>query len=122
MSILMEGLAVTVMGMGTVFAILFLLYLVMVIMGRIFYKGEANKALDTRPVELKQDTASVQSNDQSNDEIDEKELIAVLTAAVAACLNKSTYNLRIKSYRRIGEDSPIWNRVGRKEQLESRII
>ena len=35
------------------------------------------------------------------DETDEDELIAVLTAAVAASLKTSTYNLRIRSYKRV---------------------
>ncbi|MBP3337439.1 MAG: OadG family protein [Clostridia bacterium] len=49
---------------------------------------------------------------------DEEELIAVLTAAVAASLGRtSTYNLNIKSYRRVGSSSPAWNKISRQENL-----
>jgi hypothetical protein len=43
------------------------------------------------------------------------ELLAVLTAAVAASLKTSAYNLKIRSYRRIPQDTPVWNAVSRTE-------
>lgn len=48
---------------------------------------------------------------------DEGELIAVLTAAVAASLNMSTYNLKIKAYRQIPQAPPEWNMAGRLENI-----
>ncbi len=55
---------------------------------------------------------------EPEEEEDEEELIAVLTAAAAVCMNTSTYNLKIKSYRRIGNSSPAWNRAGLSEAVE----
>ena len=52
--------------------------------------------------------------------VNEEELIAVLTAAVAASLNTSTYNLKIKSYRRVGNNAPAWNKAGVRETINSR--
>lgn len=52
---------------------------------------------------------------------DDSELIAVLTAAIAASLNTSTYNLHIKSYRQINNNSPAWNQLSRRENLLSRL-
>ena len=52
--------------------------------------------------------------------INEDELIAVITAAVAASLNTSTYNLQIKSYRRIEDKRPAWNRAGLNETIGNR--
>ena len=48
------------------------------------------------------------------------ELIAVLTAAVAASLNTSTYHLNIKSYRRIENTSPAWNKAGLRDVIDAR--
>ena len=58
---------------------------------------------------------------EKSEEINDEELIAVLTAAVAASLNQSTYNLKVTSFRRVNNVSPIWNTVGRQEQLETRL-
>ena len=54
------------------------------------------------------------------DDMDEEELVAVLTAAVAACMNTSTYNLKIKSFRRIENTSPSWNKAGLRDVIDSR--
>jgi len=49
------------------------------------------------------------------------ELIAVLTAAVAAAMNTSAYNLKIKSFRRVGGVTPAWSSAGRTDIMNSRI-
>ena len=41
-------------------------------------------------------------------------------AAVAASLNTSTYNLRIKSYRRTDNKMPAWNKAGVTETINNR--
>ena len=51
---------------------------------------------------------------------DDGELIAVLTAAIAASLNTSTYNLKIKSLKRIGSAPSSWRKAGIYETLNSR--
>ena len=48
------------------------------------------------------------------------ELIAVLTAAVAAVMNTSVYALNIKSYKRVNNDFPIWYKAGRNDVINSR--
>ena len=53
--------------------------------------------------------------------IHEEELIAVLTAAVAATLNTSAYNLKIKSFRRVDDRTPAWNQAGRVDIMGSRL-
>ncbi len=111
---MIEGLWMTVVGMGTVFTVLIILYVIMVIMKMIFYKE--NKEVMTSNV--KQESVSNVEDDYS-DNMEEEELVAVLTAAIAANLNQSTYNLKIKSIRRIDKTSPVWNAVSRKEQIEN---
>jgi len=48
-------------------------------------------------------------------------LIAVLTAAVAASLNTPPSNLKIKSFRRVYDSTPAWNRAGRADIIASRL-
>ena len=109
---LAEGLSVTGVGLAIVFAVLVILMLVMMLMKQIFYKDPA-KAKKAAPVAA----PAVKSEEKK---VDEGELIAVLTAAIAASLNTSTYNLQIKSYRRIENNKPLWNRAGVTETINSR--
>ena len=110
---LSEGLKVTVVGLCIVFSVLIILMLVMMLMKVVFYK-DPSKAVKEVKAEPEMTTAAV------SEDIDETELIAVLTAAIAASLNTSTYNLNIKSYRRIENTSPAWNKAGLRDVIDSR--
>ena len=113
---LLEGLKVTVVGLTIVFAVLIILMIVLMLMKVIFAKEPKKQAAvqEVKPAPA----APVQS--AAEDDIDDEELIAVLTAAIAASLNTSTYNLQIKSYRRIGNGSPAWNQAGLRDTIDSR--
>lgn len=111
---LSTGLETTVIGLATVFAVLIILMGIIQIMKAIFYKEPSNQKKDTAeaaPIEVKEEVAEIADDD---------ELIAVLTAAVAASLNTSTYNLQIKSYRRINNNTSAWNRAGVRETINNR--
>mgnify|MGYP003304768234 CR=1 FL=1 len=111
---LSEGLKVTAVGLCIVFSVLIILMLVMMLMKVVFYK-DPNKAVKE---EVKAEPEV--TNAAVSEDIDETELIAVLTAAIAASLNTSTYNLNIKSYRRIENASPAWNKAGLRDVIDSR--
>ncbi len=112
---LTKGFSVTGVGLAIVFAVLVILMLVMIAMKKVFYKepeSTAKPQTEQTVQEVKKTTAETADDD---------ELIAVLTAAVAASLNTSTYNLRIKSYRRVGGFASAWNRAGVDEAINSRL-
>lgn len=113
-----EGIQVTVMGLIIVFAVLVIIMLFMMAMKWVFYKPAKNAA-DNKPAEVEQ-PANAQVKETAADDMDEEELVAVLTAAVAACMNTSTYNLKIKSFRRIENTSPSWNKAGLRDVIDSR--
>ena len=104
-----------VTGMSIVFGVLVVLMIVLYLFKLIFYKNPKKTA---KPVEEVKETPVVET--KAEDDVDDDELIAVLTAAVAASLNTSTYNLNIKSYRRINDVRPAWNKQGLRETIESR--
>ena len=115
---LSEGLQVTGIGLIIVFSVLIILMLVMMAMKVIFYKPNkkdadkgTNKTVDTTPVPK---TAAAESG------MDEGTLLAVLTAAVAAVMNTSTSRLNIKSYKRVGDTAPAWNKAGVRDIIDSR--
>lgn len=111
------GGMVTGVGLGIVFGVLVILMIVLMLFKVIFYKDNSKKKTIIGEGQSAVQAESGKSNESnmSNDE-----LIAVLTAAIAASLNTSTYNLRIKSYRRIENKKPAWNRAGINETINSR--
>lgn len=113
---LLEGARVTVLGLAIVFSVLIILMIVMIIMEKVFYKAPKTQQ-DTPAAEVQEPIPQATQAQDMNDE----ELIAVLTAAVAASLKTSTYNLQIKSYRRIGQNTPAWRRAGINDTINSRL-
>ncbi len=106
---LSQGVSVTGIGLLIVFSVLIILMLVMNLMKKIFYK-EPQKAIVTDAITYVEEEAE-----------DEDELIAVFAAAISASLNTSTYNLKIKSYRRTSNSVPTWSRAGVDETINSRL-
>ncbi len=107
----------TVIGLAIVFAVLIILMLVLMLFKAIFYK-DPNKA--AKKAAVKTEAPAAAAVEETAGDMDETELIAVLTAAVAASLNTSTYNLKIKSYRRTDNKMPAWNRAGVNETINNR--
>lgn len=117
---LMEMLIICVQGILTVFAVLIILWVAIIIMHKCATLGQGKEKKQEKPAAAPAPAAAPKAALAAVEE-DDDELIAVLTAAVAASLNTSTYNLRIKSFRRIGQNAPAWNAVSRKEQLENQL-
>lgn len=113
---LSTGGIVTVTGLGIVFSVLVILMIVLMLFKVIFAREPKKKdAVKAEPVK-----AAPVPTTAPKDDMDEEELVAVLTAAVAASLNTSTYNLHIKSYRRIDSKRPAWNKAGIRETINNR--
>lgn len=109
----------TFLGLVIVFAVLVVLMIVLYLFKVVFYK-DPNKQKKNAAETAADNRATLTADTAANNTIAEDELIAVLTAAVAASLNTSTYNLRIKSYRRIEDKRPVWNKAGINETIGNR--
>lgn len=99
----------TVLGLSIVFSVLVILMLILMLFKVIFYRKNEKK----KPI-------AVQSEQPAQTAANDEELIAVLTAAIAASMNTSTYNLKIKSYKRINDDRPVWNKAGIQDTISGR--
>ncbi len=108
---LSTGFSTTIIGLTIVFLVLIILMLVVTAMKYIF----APKAPKTEKTEITAEPVAAEAAEE-----DEEELIAILTAAIAASLNTSTYNLKIKSYRRIAGNSNAWQKAGLNETIQNR--
>ena len=109
-----EGVMVTVVGLIIVFSVLILLMLVMMAMKKIFYKEPEKTEIKADEV---QKAVSQQEQPPEEQPAEDPNLIVVLAAA---SLNTSAYNLRIKSYRRIDNNAPAWNKAGLRDAIDSR--
>ena len=78
------------------------------------FKGFFNKKKDEQTV------SNVAVENTSSVSMNADEVIAVISAAIAVIsAGCSTYNLQVKSIRKQGSNSSIWNAVSRKENLDS---
>ena len=107
---LSQGLPIAIIGYVMVFVVLAILWGVIEIMHAIVApkKAKTEKNVEVKPAETPVEVV---------EEVDEGELVAVLTAAIAASLNTSTYNLRIKSFTRIDTKNNAWSNASRNDAI-----
>lgn len=114
----MGALITTCMGMGITFIVLILLWFVMNTMSKV--------ATKTDDVVIKRDSVNLKptiSDTVENERVDDKELVAVISAAIAAyeATNGITSgNLVVRKITRISGNS--WGSAGMADCLESRKI
>lgn len=109
--IITYGVVYTIEGLLVVFSVLILIMLAIYAMGLFSGEKKSKKAPDDTAAAPIEDASAIQS-------VDEGELIAVLTAAVAACMGTSVASVNIKSYKKI---SSAWGNAARREALNNRI-
>ncbi len=123
---IIAALMVTVIGMGTTFVglvvIQWMIQLSSVIVRGIETKMNKAVTVDKSPT-VKPETVRVSPVESvstlESDEITE-ELVAVITAAIAASLETHTSNIVVRNIRRMSQAEPAWANAGRSEQLNSR--
>lgn len=106
------SLQVFLLGLGTVFVVLIILYIVITLMGKIFYHDDKKKATVAAAPEPAAE-AVVPENIVPEQETDDGELVAVITAAIAAFSEagggESVPGFRVVSFKRASTATP-WNR------------
>lgn len=103
--VIFGGISVTVLGLVVVFSVLIIIMLFIYAMA-FFSKEKKPEVTDT------QETVIEEARETS--ETDESELIAVITAAVAACMGTSSASVNIKSYKKV---SSAWSSAAKREIL-----
>lgn len=107
--IFIAGLATTVVGMLTVFLILIMLCGVLYLLRFVNpdLKKKTNEQIsEIKPIEVKKEQIIVEQA------TDNSELIAVITAAIAASLGTTSNKLQVKSIVKVQN----WNAVNKREQ------
>lgn len=104
----------SIVGISVVFLALIALSFFIYLFGKVMVKG--NK----KPTKITDSMKTVSKVEVSAD-TDDNELIAVITAAIQASFKKAGITpeckIVVKSFKRVEDDSPVWNTTGRKEVL-----
>jgi len=116
------ALNVTFVGIFVVFLALVMLSIIVFLFSRIFSikktetKNELNSArLETSVSKTDEDIKNYATGDGD-------ELLSVLTAAVLASIKSGPdYTIQVKSFRRIPQNTPVWNIAGRTEHIASKL-
>ena len=105
------GFQVALFGMGIVFSILVLIMFGIYLLEKL--AGDSKKAPST--------TISMEETKMPLDEAevikDYGELVAVISAVIAASLSTSTHNIVVRNITRVQDPTPEWGKLGRIQQL-----
>ncbi len=120
-----SSLNVLLVGITIVFFALILLSFTLYLFGKIFGRrknrknnDETEKSSDQITIEGVPDKKIIGS---SIENINDAELVAVLTSAVQTYMGREIKNsLKVKSFRRVDKASPVWNTTGKIEQISIR--
>jgi len=110
---LTSGLGLTIVGMGVVFCALALISVALDLL-RIGCAAPAKRALPEAGKTPGRRLADAGITPQP----DAAQLIAVITAAVAACTHRSREDFRIRSIRPRREGACLWGLAGRQQQMK----
>lgn len=127
---MISSLIVTVLGMGVTFVGLIAIQFMMQITSRVVKSIEdrMNKpvVIDRTPQNAPKSAVEPQNEEiqsevvgSDSEEITE-ELMAVITAAIAATLGTHSSGIVVSNIRRVDHNTPMWAMAGRTEQLNSR--
>ena len=114
---ILAGLQVVVLGVAIVFVALILLFFAIQIMNKVMFssKKETKPAKTQASSEPKENSSEQEETKESD--VDNKELVAVISAAIASSINTSTHNIVVTNIKRVEGSTPAWAKAGRSEQI-----
>ncbi|NLK71965.1 MAG: OadG family protein [Clostridiales bacterium] len=116
---MLGSLITTLLGMGITFIVLALLWGIIVLMTKVLNKPGKPDAATVAPT-----SGNQQKGEDTLTAIEQEDasLIAVITAAIAASLQKSGQSIIVKNIRRVSDNMPAWARAAKQEQIDSRRV
>lgn len=114
---LIATMYVIILGMGITFTALVLIWGLTALMSKIIMAIDAGNKPEIKTV--KPVVAQKPVVEEPKEE-DQSELIAVITAAIAASLNTSMHNIVVSNITRVSDNTPVWGQTGRSEVMASR--
>ena len=122
---------VAIMGIGIVFVALFMLFLIIKILEKAVHQSEAGakKKQEQKATqeEAAKQAAAAETETEPAAEAEEmtygqdEQLVAVITAAVAASMETSTHSIVVRNIIRTPDVTPAWGRLGRIQQINRQL-
>lgn len=109
---------IIILGMLITFAALVLIMFLTTVMSKTIQIIE-NKQKPQAPTVPKKTVTEAPVIKVEKDEDDD--LIAVISAAVAASLNTSIHNIVVSNIVRVSDSTPVWGQSGRREVMSARV-
>lgn len=106
------SLQVALFGMAIVFSILVFIMIAITLLEK--FAGDSKKS-PSRSISTEETTMDEKTSKEAL--VDYGELVAVITAAVAASLHTSSHNIVVKNITRVPDVTPVWGKAGRIQQL-----
>jgi len=113
------SLFVTALGMLITFTALVVLWGLTAFYTNAVQKAEAKKKANT-VIAVKPAAAPVVTAVEPEEEEEEFELVAVISAAIAAQMGTKVHNIVVRNIVRVADSTPAWGQSGRMEQMNSR--
>ena len=114
-TMLTKALGLTILGMGVVFTVLFLISIALDALRKVIVGFEKKKSLSLSP----ENDRNITIERRKHRREEKEELIAVITAAVAAF--SKTEGFIVRSVRPMYQNDPVWGSAGRLQQMEQRL-
>ena len=110
----MASLQVTLLGMAITFVALMILWGLIIIMTKVLHTTQPTK----KATNVVKPAPAPEVKPQKSEDLGEsEELVAIITAAIAASLNTSTHNIVVRNIVRVSDATPAWGRAGRVDQM-----
>jgi predicted transcriptional regulator len=108
-----------VLAENPTFVVIIAVVLVLAAWAVIYYVHNKTKNKNVQHVEEKTSDISAAVADSEVNVLSDDQLIAVLSAAIAASMNDTGF--RVKSFRRLPQPDSLWNTTARHEQVIGRV-
>jgi len=113
-----QSLMVTVFSMVIVFLTLLIISYLIKGLQSFSQKDRDEKTVENiEPIKTEEKQEIIEEVEYSDDE----ELVAVIAAAIAANIGVDISNVKIKSIKRVPQNTSVWSKVGREEQIFNRL-
>lgn len=114
-----ESLMITIFSMLIVFVVLIAISYLISILKTAINRKEFKE--ESKEVTAKKEISNNSKLVTTDETVDNRELIAVITAAIAASMGIDAPKVNIKTVRRTSSVNPIWSEAGRREQILNRL-
>lgn len=118
-----DGIAITIFSMIMVFIVLIIIAVFISMLKNLDKKKEeiSIKSQDIKSIKVEKNEKRQIETQGKIKNIENEELIAVISAALAASQGVSVPQINIKSINRINNNSTAWSIAGRQEQLYNKL-